>query len=144
MPCSGTEIQSGEHGPVAKIATGELDDKERGAEVGRTVHRGRYIITERSLREFQVGGSVFRAVVRLECFTNSSADIPGGRTYNFYQRADLFLSFLTVCLSPSLFSATWFLQPHRGLPYTIPSSPSGFRLKRLLSLSSLRGKYEER
>lgn len=53
------------HGPVAKIATGELNDKERGAEVRRTVHRGRYIITEKSLREFQVGGSVFRAVVRL-------------------------------------------------------------------------------
>lgn len=49
----------------AKIATGELNDKERGAEVRRAVHRDRYIITEKSLREFQIGESVFRAVVRL-------------------------------------------------------------------------------
>lgn len=39
---------------------------KREAQVRRAVHhRDRYIITEKSLREFQIGGSVFRAVVRL-------------------------------------------------------------------------------
>lgn len=37
-----------------------------------------------------------------ECFTNSSADVTGGRDCNFYQRADLSPPFLTACLSLSL------------------------------------------
>lgn len=77
-----------------------------------------------------------------ECFTNSSADVTGGRACNFYQRADLSSPFLTACLSlfffPRLIPATPSRYP-RSLPRRCSSS--GFPSKRLSSSSS-RGKYQ--
>lgn len=128
------------YGPVAKIATWELNDKEGGAEVRRAVHhRGRYIITEKSLREFQIGGSVFRAVVRL----NVSRIAP--RTF----RVDAHTTFINERIfrlpfwPPVSLSLIRHLIPPTPsrLPHD-PPPPSRFRLKRLSS--SLRGKYGER
>lgn len=145
------KVQQTRESPIAKIATGELNDKDRGgAECPPYTVRYTYyavvtLLRERSLREFQVGRSVFRAVVRLNVSRIAPRTFRVDAHTTFINERIFRLSFLTVrfslslflsvCLSFSLCASSKFFQPLRATPH--PRS-LGFRSKRL---SSSRGKY---
>jgi len=83
-------------GPIAKIATRELNDKERRR---RDYPSGTECPTSATPRSLHYYGEVVAGISsqreRLssrraaECFTNNFADVPGGRACKFYQRVDL-------------------------------------------------------
>lgn len=69
-----------------------------------------------------------------ECFTNSSADVTGGRACNFYQRADLSPPFLTACLSLFFFPRRLIPATPSRYPRSLPRrcSSSGVSLETLI------------